>query len=135
MTQSAKPSSDPLDGYRRTPDEYAELESELRAFRQIAANEVNVENLRSVILKDEIKNELRNGSSTFARLVSHAVAVYEVAQSEWVAEDRTDTDKARAAHANARAARLVMDWVATQIETGEQAQRELEVEATYGQDD
>lgn len=111
------------------------MEEELRAFRHIAASPVNVENLRSVILKDEIKSELRDGSTPLSRLVAHAVAVYEVAQSEWVGEDKTDTDKARAAHANARAARLVMDWIAQQIEIGEQAQQELEVEAIDGQDD
>jgi hypothetical protein len=130
MTRSIKSQDDPLAGYRRTPDEYEELEQELSAFRSIAANEVNVTLLRSVILKDELQQELKDASSPLCHLVTHAVSVYEAAQQDWVAEDRTDTDKAVAAHANARAARLVIDWVTEQIEIGKQAQQELEVEAT-----
>lgn len=132
MTQSNAPAADPLEGYRRSPGEYNAMEEELLAYRQVAATDVNVDNLRSVILKDEIRNELRDASAPFARLVAHAISVYEAAQSDWVAEDQPDTDKARAAHSNARAARLVMDWVAEQIERGQQAQQELEVEAIDG---
>lgn len=129
MQPSKKSNPDPLEGYRRTPDEYEELESELQAFRTIAANEVNLDALRSVIFKDSLRSELRDESTALHALVAHAISVYEVAQQEWVGEDTTNSDKAVAAHANARAARLVMDWVADQIEIGRQAQRELEVEA------
>ena len=129
MTQSEKSSSDPLAGYRRTPEEYDELEQELHAFRKIATTEVNVSLVRSVMYKDELKRELLNASSPLRRLADHACAVYEMAQQDWVGEDTPDTEKAVAAHANARAARLVTDWISEQIEIGKQAQHELEVEA------
>lgn len=129
MAQSTKSNPDPLDGYRRTPSEYNEMEDELRAFQAVATDPINVSLLRDVLIKDELKEELTNESSSLKRLATYVCDVYEAAQQDWVGEDTPDTEKAIAAHSRARAARMVMDWIAVQIETGEQAQRELEVEA------
>lgn len=120
--------NDPLQGYRGAPtrDAYDELEREVQAYRALAEDDVDIENLSHVLKKDALVQELANESSALRRLVSHAQQVLEYATRRWVEQANPQHEQAINAHRDARAARLVIDWVDEQISVGKQAERQLE---------
>ena len=136
MPQSERPkneASDPLDGYRGRPTlgEYEALEEEVRAFREFADSDIDIECLADVLKKDNLLKELKDESSTLKRLVTHAYKVMDNATKRWQFEGDPKSVAAVNAHGDARAARLVIDWIETQIEIGNQSERQLEAE-DYG---
>lgn len=127
-SENPAPDNDPLDGFRGSgsSDRYAQMEEELLAFRSLAVDDENVELLRDILKKDEIMAELRNQSGPFRRLATHAYSVLDSAQKQWIETDDPRSDAAIVAHGNARSARLVIDWIAHQIEIGKSAETQVE---------
>lgn len=133
MPQSPKQvpdKDDPLDGYRGRPslEDYDKLEEEVRAFRELGETDIDLSLLGQVLKKDNLLKELNNESSVLKRLATHAYKVLDSASDRWVLESDANSVEAISAHGDARAARLVIDWIAEQIEIGNQAERQLEVE-------
>lgn len=123
---------DSLEGFRRERrDGYDELEDELRAFRSLAVDDEDMGLLQEVLKKNAVVAALRQQDAPFRRLATHAAQVLDHAQKRWVENPDPRSDKAINAHHDARAARLVLDWIADQIEVGEEAERRLEVEGQY----
>jgi hypothetical protein len=127
MQQSSLQVDDPLDGFRSSgSDRYAQLEEELLAFRSLAVDDENVELLRDILKKDEIMAALKETGGPFRRIATHAYNVFDQAKTRWVECDDPTSVEALNAHRDARAARLVIDWIAHQIEIGQQAQEQVE---------
>lgn len=121
---------DALDGYRGQPERSEEeyVEGEVRAIHEWAEHDVDIESMRDVIRMDDLLRELKDESSTVRRLVDHVTKRIDECSIAWqLAADPTGLDAVNA-HRDARAARLVLDWIQTTIDQGEQAERQLEVE-------
>ena len=127
MPPSRKLEDDPLDGFRGSglSDRYQQLEEELLAFRSLAVDDENVELLRDILKKDQIIAELKNESGPFRRLATHAYNVLDHARSRWIEMEDPTSVEAINAHRDARAARLVIDWIGHQIEIGKAAEEQV----------
>jgi uncharacterized protein (DUF2336 family) len=97
-------------------------------FHALAEDDVDVANLQLVLKKNKLVEELAQQSSPLRRLVSHAQRVLDDAARRWVEQGDPRHEQAVLAHRDARAARLVIDWVAEQIDIGKQAEMQLENE-------
>lgn len=130
MTPSTKSSADPLDGYRGRPEHSIEeqFESEIRTIHEGMDDEVDLAAMREIIRMDELIAELNNDSSTMRRLVAHVTQKLDECSQAWQLEPDPTCDKAVNAHRDARAARLVLDWIQMIYERGKQAERQLEVD-------
>jgi len=118
--------ADPLDGFRRVPnEEFDELERELLAYRGLAQTDDDLANLSYVLKRNSLLNELEKQSSPLRRLVAHATQVMDAAFHDWVESADPESGQAMDSHRNARAARLVIDWVEEQIAVGNQAEGQL----------
>ena len=125
--EALSPSLDPLDGFRRIAnDEYDALENEVMAFRALAEDDEDLENLAYVLKRNKLLDELAKQSSVIRRLAAHANRVMEEACGRWMEVSDPRHQQAVDAHRDARAARLVIDWIEDQISAGNQAERQLE---------
>jgi len=129
---SRKPvDDDPLDGYRgRMLSEYESVENEVRQFHSMMASDVDLSAMRDVIRADDLIRELNNESSTFKRLVAAATAKLDEACLRWQSEPDPHSVAAVNAHGDARAARLLLNWVQQTIEIGAQSEKQLQSEVT-----
>jgi hypothetical protein len=120
---SSSPPHDPLKGYRskHSDHEYSELEKEVQDFRTLADTELNTELLRDVLRSDELLAELKDSTSTIKRLANHVTQVLDESCRIWYTESDPQSDTARDAHGNARAARLLLDWLYLTHSNGEEA--------------
>lgn len=126
MTQSS-PSADPLDGFRGRDDgNYEQMEEELLSFRALSQDDADFELLRNIIKHDAIMEALQQEGSAFQRLATHAVRCLDVARKDYEAAGNPHSDEAIDAHLRARAARLVVDWIETELEAGRQATQQVE---------
>ena len=118
---------DPLDGFRRIANsDYDALEQELGAFRALAHDEEDLQALSLVLKRDALLRSLNEEAGPLRRLAAHATRVYEEACQRWVECEEAIHPVAIGAHNDARAARLVIDWIENEISTGNQAARQLE---------
>lgn len=118
--------SDPLEGFRgRKKDSYEALEDEVRAFRSLADNDIDLDLLQQVMRSDNILAELNNESSTLKRLVTFILNVIDESFKTWQLENDPKSDAAVAAHRDVAAARLVIDWIDEHIRAGGQAEQIL----------
>lgn len=135
MTQSPKQADDPLEGYRGrvdNPSAQEFLEQEIRSVHEWAANDVDIEAMRDVIRMDDLIAELKNENSTVRRLVDYVTTRLDECSKVWQLESDPSSVAALDAHRDARAARMILNWVHMIIETGQQAERQLEVENEQG---
>ena len=129
MTESKK--DDPLEGYRGRPSQeaYEQLEDEIRSWRAIADDDINLSLLTQMHRMDGVIAELNNESSTLKRLVTHVLAIIDGAFTTWqLATDPTGPE-AVAAHRDVVAARIVLDWIKAHMDAGAEAEALLEGEA------
>ena len=131
MEQSIKSQADPLDGYRANLDMDAirALEDEVMAYRGLAEDDIDTAALQAVMKKNALMNDLTGESTPLKRLVTHCYMVMEDATNRWVEVSDPKSESAVNAHHDARAARLVLDWVGDQITVGKQAEVQLEAES------
>ena len=118
---------DPLKGFRGRPsaDEYTRMEEELRSYRSLANDDIDITLLRDVIKADNLIADLKNESSTLQRLCTHAAMRIGEACKAWVESGDPTHPQVATLHRDARAARLLLDWVDDQIKLGQQAERQL----------
>lgn len=132
MTQSGKQNTppktvDPLEGYRRiSNEEFDDLTREVNLYRSLAEDDEDRMNLSLVMKRNRLQEALRDESSALRRLVNHVDRVLTDAQSRWLEVSDPRSQQALDAHRDARAARLVIDWIEDQISIGNQAERQLE---------
>lgn len=132
--EQSKATSDPLDGFRgREGGDYEVLEDELRAWRSLAEEPLNVELVKLVQQKDRLEHALKDQSGPMVQLVNHVLAKLDEATKCWWGTDNPDSVPARGAHIRARACRLLIDWIEETIEVGKQAERHLMMEEEDGQ--
>jgi len=118
--------NDPLDGFRsRTRDAYESLEEEVRSWRALAADDVDLRNLQDIIKMDNLLKELEGGSTTIKRLVTYASQRIGEACALWVQSGDPTALPVIAAHRNARAARLLLDWIDDHIRAGKAAESQI----------
>lgn len=128
--------NDPLEGYRgRTKDSYEELEDEVRAFRSLADNDIDLDLMQQVMRGDNILAELNDASSNFKRLVTFILKVIDISFKVWQRENDPKSDACVVAHRNVAAARLMLDWIDAHLRAGDQAEQILnEMEMGAGDD-
>jgi len=128
--RTASPDPDPLAGFRGRPerDAYEAQEEEINAYRALASNDVNLPLLQDILRMDNLLEEMNRESSTLQRLVTHATERIGEACAFWVSNSDPASDDALKHHRNARAARLVLDWVDEQIRNGNAAEQQMMME-------
>lgn len=122
--------TDPLNGYRGRPQLSAEelVEDEVRAFQALKHEGVDMGLVADLLSADELVEAL-DGDRPMARLVTHATQRLDACAKIWAAStDPTSTDCMNA-HREARAARVLIDWIENVMITGQNAERELHIEA------
>lgn len=118
--------ADPLDGFRgRQEDAYEKMEEEVRAWRSVANNDIDLELLQDVVRCDNLIEELKDESSTLQRLCTHAAVEIGEACKAWVEADDPAKPAVVALHRNARAARLLLNWVEQQIRIGKESEHQM----------
>lgn len=128
MQPSERPEADPLDGYRgRSPDSDS-LTDEILQFRQTLNDDVDLDAMREVIRSDELIQELKGESNTVRRLVDYATRQLDEACMVWQSDANPTSMASLNAHRNARAARLLLNWIQYTMEAGAQSERQLETE-------
>ena len=120
---------DPLDGYRRverTPLE--RQEDELNALHRIE-NESGVDEalVREVIRSDNLIKAMA-ADKTLGKLVTGVTERLDAMTKVWSTSSLPTTPTCLAAHTEARACRLVIDWIEEIINNGAMAQQQLEAE-------
>ena len=121
-------STDPLEGYRgveRSPDE--RIEDEVRIIHRLNEDGIDIELVREVVKADQLIEAMK-GDKVLARLVTHVTTKMDEASKQWSACSDPRSDQAVRLHAEARAARMVIDWIQYVLETGAQAQKQMEAE-------
>jgi hypothetical protein len=117
---------DPLDGYRgRTEDAYELMEDEVRALHSLASSDVDLGLLQDVLKMDDLVGDLKNESSTLKRLCTFASVQIGEACAAWVQSSDPTSASIIALHRNARAARLLLDWVSEQMDVGAAAEEQI----------
>lgn len=105
------------------------MEQEVNAFRSLANTDLNVELLREVLRSDQLVKDLSNESSTIKHLVNHVTEALDAAHGAWSQNPDPTSTEALNAHRDARAARLLIDWIQTTIHAGAMAEETLSEEA------
>ena len=115
--------NDPLDGFRGREMQAGDaLIEEVLAYRELAATDLDKTLLALVLKRDQLERALQNESGSMVALVNMVLAKLDDACKVWQQEGDPTSVAARTAHLNARAARLVIDWVQEVMDQGQQAQ-------------
>jgi hypothetical protein len=116
-----------LDGYRgpRTKDTYEAMEGELRALQALARNDPDADLIREVLKADELVRALNNNPAMMA-ITAYATRELDAACMAWQMEADPASQVALDAHRNARAARMLINWIDETIRGGQQAEAQLE---------
>lgn len=122
---------DPLDGFRGRPerDAYEALEGEVNAFRSLANNDINMQLVSEVLRADQLIVDLKNESGSMKRLVTFVAAKLDQSCKEWQEEQNPKSERAINAHTEARAARILFNWIQDTIQTGQHAEALIQNEA------
>lgn len=119
---------DPLDGYRsrehRTLEE--QQEDELRALHRLENDSgVDEELVREIIRSDNLIKAMAE-DKTLGKLVTYVTERLDTMTKLWSTSAIPTSPPCLAAHTEARACRLVIDWVQEIISNGDIAQQQLE---------
>ena len=117
---------DALDGFRGraalSDDEL--MEDEIRAFQELRHGGVDMELVGDVLRADELVKAL-NGDRPLARLVTYATQRLDECSKVWQASADPASVTCLNAHREARAARILIDWIENEINVGRNAERVL----------
>jgi hypothetical protein len=115
---------DPLDGYRGrqplTDDEMAN--DEMLAFQQVREKGVETDLIADVLKADELVMALKS-DTVMARVATHAAKRIDTCQQQWTACADPTCERCLNAHREARAARIIIDWIQSEINVGRNAER------------
>ena len=127
---------DPLDGYcskeARSPDEQAE--EELRVLHRMNEEEIDPNLVRDVLKSDQLLAAMQD-DKVLGRLVTYVTFRMDEVQKAWSACKDPRSDEAIQLHTDARACRLLIDWIQYVLGSGETAATQLEAEETHERED
>lgn len=122
--------ADPLDGYRGKPhlsDDEA-IEAEVRAIHSLNESDLDVDLVRDVLRSDQLVAAMQK-DKPLGRLVTFATMRLDECSKVWQQQADPTSNAAMNAHREARAARLLIDWIEKVLNEGAQAEKLLNEEA------
>jgi hypothetical protein len=115
--------TDHLEGFRPRTDQDDENERLVRSIRGLSEQGIDHYAISDVIASQDILDAI-NGDTILAKLVTHCAEVLKVNMYRWSVSN--EPGKMQKEHLDARAARMVVDWIESIKQTGEVAQQIIE---------
>ena len=123
--------TDNLSGYRsREGAGDDEIEAEVRALHSLENDGIDVSLVRDVIRSDELVKAMQ-GNRVVGRLVTYATERLDECSKAWQQMADPNSVAGLNAHREARAARLLIDWIEQQLKIGSQAEKQLHEAENY----
>ena len=125
---------DPLEGYKGPAhSEEEQLEAEVRALHGLNEAGIDVDMVRDVMKSDELLKAMV-GDRPMGRLVTMVTVRMDECFKVWTLSADPTSKEALLAHREARAGRLLLDWIQDVTNTGEQSAKILNEAEDYDQE-
>lgn len=120
-------STDPLEGYRPRTEEDEANERMVRGIRGLADRGIDYNTMADVVASQNLMDALK-ADTTLSKLVTYCAAVIKANTYAWTRSN--EPDKMAKQHLEARAARLVIDWVESIEQNGMVAEQLIKQQDT-----
>lgn len=127
-------SNNQLDGYRsreRTQEEL--LQDQTSALHMLSDEGIDPELVREVIRSDQLVAAMQT-DKVLGRLVTYVTTRLDECSKAWSSLKNPRDDEAMTLHTEARACRVLIDWIEFVLTSGAQATKQLEAEEEYEQE-
>lgn len=114
---------DPLDGFRARTEEDDANEEMVRGIRGLAEAGIDYKSIGDIVQSNDLVRALGE-DKTLAKLVDHAAKIIKENTYLWSLADNPRTTDGL--HLQTRAARIVISWVQSIVQTGEVAEQLIE---------
>jgi len=111
---------DPLEGFRARTDEDDLNEQVVRGIRGLSEAGIDYQAISDVIQSDDLVAAL-NDDKPLAKLVDHAAKI--IKENSWEWSMANNHDDVKDLHTETRAARIVISWIESIVQTGEVAKQ------------
>jgi hypothetical protein len=106
-------------------DESEDVEAEVRALHGLDDEGVDLALIREVLKSDQLSRALA-GDTVLSRLVTQVTDRLDEASKIWQTEANPSSARALKAHSDARACRILIDWIEYELNMGQTAEKILE---------
>ena len=118
--------TDPLDGFRGRDEDLSDEEEILAAVTGLRELHVDPETVRLFVMSEKLTEALADPNSMIGRLADYCVELIKDNSMVWANSDDPTSEECKQLHLESRAARIVLGWVNSVINTGKVAAQELE---------
>lgn len=119
--------NDPLDGYRARTEQDEENEVIAESLRGLAARGIDEETVADVIASEALIAAM-SGDTVIAKLVTHCALIIKTNSYKWSISNAPATLVKE--HLETRAARLLVEWIESIVQTGQVAEQLIKQQDT-----